>query len=110
MIAIAGEYVEREGMELPDDTFCRGLRTELAAVHRLTCGLALAGAKAVRQLQTDASPLNQHEMAVGIMDLDGEKWCGAGAYELSGQTAKAEAEAMSQRIHSIKKSRPGTDL
>ena len=71
MIAIAGEYVEREGMELPDDTFCRGLRTELAAVHRLTCGLALAGAKAVRQLQTDASPLNQHrdEMAVGVPSL-----------------------------------------
>jgi membrane protein involved in colicin uptake len=46
--AIAGDFLEREGMELPDDAFCRGLRAELAAVHRLTCGLAFAKAMRIR--------------------------------------------------------------
>ena len=46
-VAIAGDYLEHEGMELPDDAFCRGLRAELAAVHRLTCGLAFAKSKRI---------------------------------------------------------------
>ena len=47
-VAIAGNYCEREGMELPDDAFCRGLRAELAAVHRCTAGLAFANSKRIR--------------------------------------------------------------
>ena len=53
-VAIAGDYLEREGMELPDDAFCRGLRAELAAVHRLTCGLAFANAKRIRSARARA--------------------------------------------------------
>ena len=47
-VAICGEHCEQAGMELPDDAFCRGLRMELGAIHRLTCGLAFAKSKRIR--------------------------------------------------------------
>ena len=102
-VAIAGDLCDSDGMELPDEAFCRSLRTELAAAHRLTCGLTFALAKWLRRLETDCSPLNQKEMKVAQLhfknaDGEDELFCGTGAVEIHDQTSAAEAKAVAEKV------------
>ena len=94
-------------MELPHEDFYRNMRTELAAVNEMVAGINLARADRIASLQTDASPLDQRELAVAAMQVadvgaDGRarrrRWYGAGAYEISDQSGKGEALAVKEQV------------
>ena len=96
---------EHGGMELPDWSFMKQQRTEVAALHHICAGMAFARSTRVVDFETDESPLNQQSFGVMPMRLeemvDGEQvirmWSGVGMYQLAGQTAKEEAEAMNNK-------------
>ena len=61
----------------------------------------------IASLQTDASPLDQRELAVSPMLLDDEdqfggerrrRWFGSGAYEIHDQSGKGEALAVKEQV------------
>ena len=50
---------ERDGLDLPDDDFCRKLRPEMDAIHQVVVGIALERAGRYASAQNDVSPLHQ---------------------------------------------------
>ena len=96
---------EHGGMELPGWSFTKLQRTEVAALHHICAGMAFSQSTRVVDFETDESPLNQKSFGVMPMRLeemvDGETtirmWSGVGMYQLAGQTAKEEAEAMNKK-------------
>ena len=102
-----GEERCARDMELPDEKFGLGLRTELGALHTMVAGVALARADSIASLQNDESPLDQRSLAVAPMQLDDmtpdgaarrRRWHGTGAYELSGKSGKDEADAVKAKV------------
>jgi hypothetical protein len=101
--AIVPEQLEEEGMELPDNQFCRNLRGEMAPLHNQVMSNTLADAKGVATTCVDATPWEQKEYLGGPMQVD-EKggarrdWCGVGIVQIGDQAAKAEALAVKEGI------------
>ena len=60
--------------------------------------MAFARSTRVVDFETDDSPLNQQSFGVMPMRLEVIRmWSGVGMYQLAGQTAKEEAEAMNKK-------------
>ena len=61
---------EHGGMELPDWSFMKQQRTEVAALHHICAGMAFARSTRVVDFETDESPLNQQSFGVMPMRLE----------------------------------------
>ena len=94
-------------MELPDDSFGLGLRTEMGAVHRMLAGRALESCERIASSQSDASSVDQHQFLVAPMRLDEptadggvqrRRWSPGGAVHIAHGSGKAEADAIKSMV------------
>ena len=107
MKAAVPKKLKREGMELADENFIRGQRTELGALHRLVCGLALGGEDTtIEQQSSDGSPLHLFDL-FGQQTITREtvngatvvrRWCGSGGFVIHDKCARGEAMALQTKF------------
>ena len=64
--SIAPAKCKREGLDLPDDDWCRTLRTEIGAVHESVQSVSLARASRVVDAQWDATPWEQRQFKASV--------------------------------------------
>ena len=98
---------EREGLDLPDEDFCRKLRPEMGAIHQAVVGIALERADRFASAQSDESPLDQRSAQTTQLQADTvmpdgstkrERFNGTGAYEIHDKSAEGEARAVQEQV------------
>ena len=98
---------EREGLDLPDEDFCRKLRPEMGAIHQAVVGIAMARADRCASAQSDESPLDQRSAQTTQLQADTvmpdgstkrERFNGTGAYEIHDKSAEGEARAVQEQV------------
>ena len=98
---------EREGLDLPDEDFCRKLRPEMGAIHQAVVGIALERADRFASAQSDESPLDQRSAQTTQLQADTvmpdgstkrERFNGTGAYEIHDKSALQGKSAHMQTV------------